>query len=132
LRATLGRGSPPQLHVALNVHEPSDMFSKLKKNWRAFKLSPVGRRFQIVHERQAHRPAWVKALMINGAFAAFGVGVVLTVLPGPAVVFFAVAGALAAAESAWVARNLDRAEVAVRKRIARLRHRRAKPTRVAD
>jgi hypothetical protein len=104
------------------------VISKLKKKWRGFKASPAGKRFQTVHDQQADAPAWVKPLMIAGAVIAFGIGVVLTVVPGPAVVFFALAGALAATESAWVARGLDRGEVVARRLVARIRGRRPKPS----
>jgi hypothetical protein len=85
---------------------------KLRRKWHDFKRLPVGRRFCTVHERQAN------------AAGSFAVGIILTVLPGPAVVFFALAGALAAIESAWVARRLDRGEVAARRLIAKWSRRR--------
>jgi hypothetical protein len=100
------------------------MWAKLKNRWRELKALPVGHRFQTVHRRQADAPAWVKPLVLGGAVLAFGIGIVLAVIPGPAFVFFGLAGALVAIESAWVAKKLDRAEVAARKLIARLRRRR--------
>ena len=42
------------------------------------------------------------------------VGLVLTVMPGPAILFFLIAGGLLAAESRAVARWLDRGEVWLR------------------
>jgi hypothetical protein len=61
-------------------------------------------------------------VLIAGAGLSFAIGVVLAVIPGPAIVFFALAGALAAAVSAWVARVLDRAEVLGRRLISRFQH----------
>jgi hypothetical protein len=104
------------------------MWTALRKRLREVKALPVGRRFQSVHERQADAPAWVKPLVLGGAVLAFGIGVVLSIIPGPAFVFFGLAGMLLAIESAWVAKKLDRAEVAIRELIARFRrHRRAAP-----
>ena len=100
------------------------MLSKLRRKWHAFKALPAGERFQTIHQQRAHAPVWVKAIMIGGAVVAFGIGVVLTVMPGPAIVFFALAGALAAIESQRVALGLDRGEELVRGLIARWHHRR--------
>src|SRR5262245_16540094 len=99
------------------------MFTKLRKKWRDFKGLPAGRRFRMVHRQQADAPAWVKAVVIAGAVVALAVGILLTVLPGPAVVFYALSGALAAIESAWVARGLDRGEVAARHLIEKVSRR---------
>jgi hypothetical protein len=104
------------------------MWTALRKRLREVKALPVGRRFQSVHERQADAPAWVKPLVLGGAVLAFGIGVVLSIIPRPAFVVFGLAGMLLAIESAWVAKKLDRAEVAIRELIARFRrHRRAAP-----
>lgn len=100
------------------------MLRKLKSRWRAFKALAPGKRFQTIHEQQASAPIWVKVLMIAGSVVALGIGVLLTVMPGPAFVFFGLAGALAAIESTWVARGLDRGELFVRELIARRKHRR--------
>jgi hypothetical protein len=99
------------------------VFARLRKEWRTFKAYPVGERFQKVHRRQQGGPPWVKPVMLAGAFVSFAIGVLLTVLPGPAVLFFALTGALLAASSAWVARQLDHAEVALRKLLKRFRRR---------
>lgn len=95
------------------------VLTKLKKKWRELKSYPPGKRFQTVHEQQKDAPAWVKPVVIAGAVVAFGIGVLLSIMPGPAFVFYGLAGALLATESAWVARQLDRGEVGARKLIAR-------------
>jgi hypothetical protein len=52
-----------------------------------FKALPVGSRFQALHEQQARASVWMNGLVIAGAVVAFGVDVLLTVLPRPAIVF---------------------------------------------
>ena len=99
------------------------MLAKLQRKWRELKALPPGKRFQTVHQRQSGAPAWVKPVLIVSAVIAFAIGILLTVLPGPAVVFYALAGALVATESAWVARWLDRGEVELRKLVKRVRAR---------
>jgi hypothetical protein len=81
---------------------------------------PAGKRFQTLHTQQKDAPVWAKALMVFGAVLALAIGVLLTVLPGPAILFYALAAAFAGIQSAWIARALDRAEVAVRTQLARL------------
>jgi len=104
----------------------ASVLTKLRKKWRELKAYPPGKRFQTVHEQQKNAPAWVKPVVIAGAVVAFGIGVLLSILPGPAFVFYGLAGALLAIESAWVARQLDRGEVAARKLLARFRRWRSK------
>jgi hypothetical protein len=94
------------------------MLAKLKRKLRELKALPPGERFQTVNEQQSGGPAWVRPVVIAGAVIAFGIGILLSVLPGPAFVFYALAGALAAIESKWVARTLDRGELALRKLLA--------------
>lgn len=54
-------------------------------------------------------------LRLVGALVALAIAVVLTVMPGPAVVFYFIAGMLIAADSVIAARLLDRTESGVRK-----------------
>jgi hypothetical protein len=54
---------------------------------------------------------------------AFALGVVLAFIPGPAVLFFALAAVLVATQSRWLAERLDRAEVKLRHVIAARKHR---------
>lgn len=49
------------------------------------------------------------------AVVAIAIGLVLAVIPGPAVLFFLVAGILLASEWLWVARLLDWLEVRLRR-----------------
>jgi hypothetical protein len=93
----------------------------LKTRWKRFrKLSP-GERFQSIHRQQKNRSPVVKAAFLGIAVLSFAAGVVLTFIPGPAVLFFALAGALLATQSLWVARRLDQGEVWVRSAFASVR-----------
>jgi hypothetical protein len=114
--------------MASRVHSCCDVIS-LRKKWHDFKALPPGRRFQTVHEQQQSAPWWVKPAVIATAAGAFAIGILLTFIPGPAFVFYGLAGALAATESAWLARTLDRGELAARRLIARFQHRRAQAPR---
>jgi len=95
------------------------------ENWRALKASKPGKRFKEAHERQREadktRSAWARWLRPILGVVAFGVGVVLAFIPGPAVVFFALAAALFAAESMTIAKALDRVELWLRGVWAKLR-----------
>ena len=94
--------------------------SPLNTEWRRLKHAPPGERFQAFNERQQrHARGPIKALYLGGALVALAVGVVLIFIPGPAFVFFILAGALLAAQSRWVARHLDDLEVAGRKTATR-------------
>ena len=101
------------------------MLVKLGRRWSEFKALPAGERFQAVHAKQSGGPTWVKAVVVAAAVLAFAIGIVLMFIPGPAIAFFGLAGALIATESAWVARTLDRGEVAARNLATRFRRRRA-------
>lgn len=87
------------------------MFGQIKQKWTELKALPAGTRFEAFHEQQRQRPVWVKAAYIVGAVVAVAIGVLLVFIPGPAVVFFALAGALVGTQSRWVAKKLDRGEV---------------------
>ena len=86
-----------------------------RAQWRALKGGTPGHRFQdhYVATRRAARPGrWgVRLLTIAAAVCCLAIGLVLAVMPGPAVLFFFLAGALLATESRRVARLMDWAEV---------------------
>mgnify|MGYP003577713667 CR=1 FL=1 len=92
------------------------MLAKLKHTWRELKRLPPGERFQKHHEKQreAGIPKWRRVLSLGVAVSALAIGVVLVFIPGPAIVFFAVGGALLASHSLWVARALDWTELKLR------------------
>lgn len=99
----------------------SSLRSRLQRRWQAFKALPAGKRFQRFHEQQKDAPAWVKPLLLVGAILCIAAGVVLTFIPGPAFVFFGLAGAMLATQSSYVARALDRGELMARALMRRVR-----------
>jgi len=70
-------------------------------------------------------------VVILGAVISLGIAVLLSVLPGPAFVFYGLAAALLAIESLWVASALDRGELALRRRLTRFQSWRARRRRAA-
>jgi hypothetical protein len=81
------------------------------------KTEEPGRRFQAYH-RAAHGPGGnraVNALLTVAGVALVAVGIVALPAPGPGFLIIAIGGGLIARQSAWVARQLDRAEVALRR-----------------
>jgi hypothetical protein len=82
-------------------------------------------RYQTGHKTRTQAGLGIKLLRLFRivlAVLAIAVGVVLVFIPGPAILFFAVAGGLLAAESLAVARFLDRTELWLRSGWNRLRH----------
>ena len=100
------------------------MKRSMKDDWGALKRSKPGRRFQERYER--HKAAggkshWKRVLNLALALAAFAIGLVLAVLPGPAILFFLVSASLLATESRFIAACLDRLELLLRAGWLRLR-----------
>ena len=91
------------------------MFSHLKARWSELKHFAPGERFESFYQAQQHRARWVHLAYIAAAVVLIPVGVVFAFIPGPAVLFFALSAALFATQSLWLARKLDRAELALRK-----------------
>jgi fatty acid desaturase len=92
-----------------------------KMQWQALRRGQPGKRFQARYRsgQKAVKEAGAghKALRIFRLLVALGcvvVGVVLVFIPGPAILFFLIAGGLLSAESIVVARFLDWAEVKLR------------------
>lgn len=89
---------------------------RVNVEWRIFASAAPGKRFVALNRRFRERaPPFLRPLLLAIATLSFAVGVVLVVLPGPAIVFFAGALACGAAESTTFARLLDRAEGALRR-----------------
>ena len=97
------------------------MLSALRKQWRELKSLPPGKRFQSFHQAQEKKGIGVKIAYAVLSVVLFGLGVLFAFIPGPAVVFFALCAAALAAQSAWIARQLDRGEVKGREVAHRLR-----------
>lgn len=94
------------------------MLLTLKQQWHGLQRSSPGHRFQnryaSAQRQRAHVPAWRRILQLGIALVLVSIGVVLVFIPGPAVLFFALAGAMLASESRAVARGLDWAELRIR------------------
>jgi hypothetical protein len=88
------------------------VFHSARKLWQDLRASKAGKRFQHFHAAHASkRTGWARALTISAAVICVAIGVVLAFIPGPAVVFFALAVALLSTQSHWLARKSDRAEL---------------------
>lgn len=105
------------------------MQASLAKRWHALSEGTPGRRFRDRYYRQKRSSKSRNLLHTAVRFALAGVavtiGVVLAVIPGPAIPFFFLAGALVASDWLWMARLLDWIEVkarAVAARVAKLWH----------
>jgi uncharacterized membrane protein YbaN (DUF454 family) len=95
------------------------MFTKLKHEWQQLRRSPPGKRFQRRFDARLNGPAGPSSLLrrlivIGLAVIFFAIGIVLVFIPGPAILFFFLAGALLAEESRAIARLLDWLELRVR------------------
>ena len=94
------------------------MLLAFKQQWHGLQRSSPGHRFQnryaSAQRHRAHIPAWRRILQLVIALGLVSIGVVLVFIPGPAVLFFALAGAMLASESRLVARGLDWAELRLR------------------
>ena len=94
------------------------MLTGLKRQWTAFRRLEPGQRFQ-AHYRQ-HRQSEAgkspirRVLYVIAGILALAVGVVLTFIPGPAILFFLIAGGLFAMQSLRIARALDWGELRLR------------------
>ena len=100
------------------------MAASLISEWKVLRGSRPGRRFQDRYESARRtkdgRSLFGRIVRLVLSLVALAVGVVLMFIPGPAIVFFFIAGSLLAAESLAVARLLDWAEVKLRKLATRL------------
>ena len=96
------------------------MRNRLRHYWQEFKSAAPGERFHERFQRRARERAlegfqWSRILLIGLAFVCILIAIPLMVLPGPAVLFYAIAGFLIAGESSWMAALLDRAELWLRR-----------------
>jgi hypothetical protein len=101
------------------------VLKKFKAELRELKGYPPGERFSRFYERHRQsQSGWIKPLLLIAALLSLVVGVILVFIPGPAILFFAITAALLATQNHWVARHCDRAELAIRKLLRSLRHKR--------
>lgn len=91
------------------------MSNRLKRWWREIRRGKPGQRFQTYYKirekrRRAGESRWSRPLRLLGSLVCIAIALPLMILPGPAVLFYALAGLLLAGESAVIARLLDRGE----------------------
>ena len=90
----------------------------LKKKWQRLLNGVPGERFQHIYanalRHRQNTPIWYRAVRLALAAVAFLLGLIFAVLPGPAFVFFILAGALLATESHAIAAAMDWCEVKIR------------------
>lgn len=118
-KANLAPGIQVWMKMAVIMH--------FREHWRDLRRGRPGRRFQARYERSQQEDAQSgpakRILLICMAVVFLALAVVLMVMPGPAFVFFILAGALIATESKAVARFMDWAEVRARSVLAWARNR---------
>jgi hypothetical protein len=99
------------------------MKSTLTSEWRMLRRGRPGERFQRRYEisrRTRNRTTIVgRFVRLTLAVVFLAIGVVLVFIPGPAILFFVLAGSLLATESRILAKTLDALEVRLR-RVARI------------
>lgn len=100
---------------------------RIRGEWRHFRAGSAGKRFVERYERRRRtrgvHPPWLSALNIGGGILLICIGLVLAVMPGPAILFYALGGALIASESRWVAHRFDRVESCCNRQWHRFRRR---------
>lgn len=99
------------------------MFEALQRHWRLFRDEPVGKRFQRRYRRRTERPSgWLRKVgVLIAATGLIIAGLAMLVLPGPGLLALLLAAVLIAEESLLAARALDRADLAIHRRLARRR-----------
>jgi hypothetical protein len=93
---------------------------EFREHWRDLKRGRPGSRFEDRYERarRRERAAGKRIILLAAGIGCFAIGVVLSVIPGPAILFFMLAGGLLASESRFVARAMDWSELKLRKLVA--------------
>ena len=109
-----------KISADLLIYEfPLNMLGKLKRQWLAFRGGTPGQRFQDRYDRQRRArktQSWaLRLIQPILAIILLAIGVVLTFIPGPAIVFYFAGAGLLAGESRPLARALDWSEVKLRK-----------------
>ena len=98
------------------------MFDYLRGQWRHFRDTPAGERFQKRYERRAARSGFLrKVLLMAAGFVLIVLGIAMIVLPGPGLLAIVIGAGMLAEESLVAARVLDRIDLAISRRIARWR-----------
>lgn len=91
---------------------------RFREQWRELKRGRPGHRFQAryakTHEQKRPRRFAHRLVLLIVGLLALAIGGVLAVIPGPAIPFFFLGGALLAAESRIAARLMDGLELRLR------------------
>lgn len=93
----------------------------LKSDWQHFKADPPGQRFVRQRERANRRSRAQTILFLVLGLVMVAGGIVLLVFPGPGIPLIVLGLALIASVSQRLARVLDRAEPALRRRWAAIK-----------
>ena len=103
---------------AAGTHHSGTTKTTLRQQWQHFKTGRPGRRFKdrhAAHRRKKNPPfGFSRILVWLGALLSLAIGMILVFIPGPAVLFFLLTGALLATESQVIATFMDWAEVKTR------------------
>ena len=95
------------------------MAASLISEWKTLKKGRPGHRFEdrylALRRTKNRRTMLGRVLRLIAAVVSIAVGILLMFIPGPAILFFLIAGGLLAAESREVARGLDLSEVRLRR-----------------
>jgi uncharacterized membrane protein YbaN (DUF454 family) len=101
---------------------PATVNFHFREEWREIKRGRPGHRFQDRYERahcsQRKACATERICFLIAGLLALAVGVVLVVIPGPAIPFFFLGGAFLAKESRGIARLMDWSEIRIREVVA--------------
>lgn len=123
---SLARGEPTAPGAGLH-DMPATLHFSLRDSWRELKRGRPGHRFQDRYERtrRAEPRCGVAKRIATLAVAAvaIAIGLVLAVIPGPAIPFFVISGALLATQSRTMARAMDWLELRGRDALAWLKRR---------
>ena len=92
------------------------MFHSFQEEWRQFKTSEPGKRFQERFERvkKTGQGGFMTVLYVGGGLLGIAVGIVMLAAPGPGLVVIAISAGLIAQKSLTAARLLDRLEIWLR------------------
>jgi hypothetical protein len=89
--------------------------AQMKYEWRAFKGDEPGKRFRQHHDRMQHRSTLFRTVTLVLGIVLLAAGLVLCFIPGPGTPLIVFGLAMIGARWRWLARQLDKAEVALRR-----------------
>jgi hypothetical protein len=93
----------------------------MKQEWRRFKHDEPGQRFEQHYERMQHRSTALRLSTLIIGIVLVAVGLALCFIPGPGTPLLVFGLALIGARWRWLSRQLDKAEVALRRKYRRVK-----------